>query len=93
MDLQRRAKCPGNESAVMDRRQVHQPGAIGIAVCMLGNHLVGQACLADTGRAGKGHQAALGQETCSLSQLVRATDKPRRVDREVIPAPIRRISS
>src|SRR6266849_5275641 len=88
VDSERRAKHPGNQMAIFDRGQVHEPGPIWICIQGPVCNFERQASLARAANRGKGHETLRSEEALEFSQLIPATYKRRQLEGEVVSMPV-----
>ena len=74
-DAQDRCDGGGNQSRIIQGRQVYQPDAIAVAGCHLGGNLQREAGLAGSASPGECHQALRMQERPDLTLLGRAANE------------------
>ena len=83
LHLQRRGQRVGHRTAVAERRQLAQPGAVGESVPLVPGDLHGQPRLADPADPGEGDQRRVGQGRGDVVDLPAAADEPGRPARQV----------
>ncbi len=84
VDSERRAKHPGNQVAILDRGQVHEPDPIWICIKGPVGHFERQTSLARAANRGKAHESLRGEKPLELRQLTPATYKRRQLEGEVV---------